>query len=133
MSDPKYIYNFDIFDSADEAVEEYRKYFQCPHKEKPLGFLDWFCKKIVKPTVNATWPEQMEWEHAKEKHGILRTLQNRDVFMWKEDVTGKDFFNGWVKFELNNPNRGKSIADKHWIVDWYFEPINKEFDESING
>lgn len=133
MKDPEYIYNFDIFETPEEAVDAYRRYAAGFTKLKPFSFLRWFTLKFMKPTDSDDAAYKMAWESFKAKAGKLRTLQNRDAFMWKSEVTDKDIFEAWMKWEVNNPKTGKSIADKRWILDWLFAPLDKEFDESING
>lgn len=133
MKEPEFIFNWDLFDSAKEAIEKYRNYANNFTETKPMSFLSWFCLKFKKPTVLDSNETKDAWTKALKKFNKLRSLQNRDAWMWKANVSEKDLFDAWMKWEVNNPKRGKSIADKRWIVDWLFDPLNKEMDEEINN
>ena len=121
---PKYIHNYDRFDSADEAMEAYKNMPNIGYKDG-IRFLDWLAWKIDNPDlmpVEAPRWHKTIWERALKKYGQLRTLKNIDAFQWTCNLTGKMIYDLWMKYEVNNPP-GSSMAGKRWIVDWLYDKI----------
>jgi len=124
METPKYIHNYNRFDSATEAMEAYRNMPNIGYKDG-IRFLDWLAWRIDNPDLMPTEPPRWHktiWERALEKYGQLRTVKNIDAFQWTPDLTGKMIYDLWIKFEVNNPP-GSSMAGKRWIVDWLYDEI----------
>ena len=121
---PKYIHNYDRFDSATEAMEAYRNLPNIEYKNG-IKFLDWLAWKIDNPdmmSIEAPRWHKTIWDRALKKFRELRTVKNIDAFQWTADLTGKMIYDLWMKFEVNNPP-GSSMAGKRWIVDWLYDEI----------
>lgn len=121
---PKYIHNYDRFDSTAEAMEAYKNMPNIGYKDG-IKFLDWLAWKIDNPDlmpVEAPRWHKTIWERALKKYGQIRTLKNIDAFQWTCNLTGKMIYDLWMKYEVNNPP-GSSMAGKRWIVDWLYDEI----------
>ena len=130
MTEPNFIYNYERFESGEDALEAFHNTPNIDYKHG-IRFLDWLVWKIAKPIESTPSWHKTIWERAKVKYNKLRELKNIDVALDKNFNDGKDLFDLWMKWEVYNQKTGKVVEDKRWIVDWLFDPINIDLRHEI--
>lgn len=128
MIEPDFIYNYERFDSGEEALEAFHNTPNIDYKNG-IKFLDWLVWKITKPIESSPSWHKTIWERALLKFHALRKIENRDAFRWN---SGKEVFDTWMKYEVMNPNTGNVVENKRWIVDWFFDPINADLHKVVS-
>lgn len=134
MTEPEFIYNYERFDNGEEALDAFHNTPNIDYKHG-IRFLDWLVWKITKPTrLTPRWHKNI-WETILERAmsscNETHSLENRDAILRLNCNDGKDVFDLWMKWEINNPNTGSVVEDKRWIVDWFFDPINDDLKHEI--
>ena len=129
---PKYLHNYERFDTAKEAIKEFKK--ENLVYKNDIEFLDWLAMKIENPDCMkepASEKQKQMWEQVWKQYNTIKQIKNIDAFQWTWDLTGKMIYDLWMKYEVNNPP-GSSIAGKRWIVDWLFDPINADLHKVVS-
>lgn len=130
MIEPEFIYNYERFDNAEEALKTFHNMPNIGYKHG-IKFLDWLVWKITKPIESTPQWHKTIWESAMSSYNKAHSLENRDAILRLNCNDGKDVFDLWMKWEVNNPNTGSVVEDKRWIVDWLFDPINDDLKHEI--